>query len=228
MYHLLVLNPNSSEKVTENLRNTVHAPETVRLSFYTAPEPAPKEITGEETSKQSEKVVLHDFKGRKLDYDGILVCCYSDHPLVHSLAALSGRPVMGIMQATLLYALLNRSLRRLFVLTSVTEWLPLLDTAIADFVGSSCFPSGKFQRTRALDVNVTNLSDPEQFAKIERKVAAFLDEYKHDEIDCVLLGCAGMAGLDKKLSEKFPLQFIDSVKIGVDFLTGLMQFEKRD
>lgn len=228
MYQVLVLNPNSSQKVTHNLRETVSAPSTVELSFYTAPSSAPEEITGEETSRQSEKVVLDDLKDKKLNYDGILVCCYSDHPLVRSLAKLVDCPVMGIMQATLLYALLNGTIRRLFVLTSVSEWLPLLDKAIVDFVGAELFPSGKFQKTRALDVNVTNLSDPEQFAKIEKKVSGFLDEYKNDNIDCVLLGCAGMAGLDKKLAEKFPLQFIDSVKIGVDFLTGLMQFKARE
>lgn len=227
MYKLLVLNPNSSQSVTDNLRQTVTQPKTVELSFYTAPELAPKEINGEESSLESEKVVLADLKDQNLNYHGILVCCYSDHPLVRSLAKLVDCPVMGIMQATLLYALLNGSIRRLFILTSVSEWLPLLDKAIVDFVGAETFPKGKFQQTRALDVNVTNLSDPEEFAKIEKKVAGFLEEYKHDQIDCVLLGCAGMAGLDKKLGEKFPLQFIDSVKIGVDILTGLMQFKNR-
>ena len=43
----------------------------------------------------------------RLNYDGYLVCCYSDHPLVYSLGKLTKKPVMGIMQATLLFALLQ-------------------------------------------------------------------------------------------------------------------------
>lgn len=47
-------------------------------------------------------------------------------------------------------------------------------------------------------------------------------EYASDNIDCVLLGCAGMAGLDEKLHAEFPhIVFIDSVKAGVEFLVSL-------
>lgn len=46
---------------------------------------------------------------------------------------------------------------------------------------------------------------------------------------CVLLGCAGMAGLDKKLGNTFPgIKFIDSVKIGVQFLESLVRFDREN
>lgn len=224
---ILVINPNSSKKVTDNLEKILVAPPNIDLNFYTGPPSAPKEIDGEESLKLSEQAVLPDLLEKKLNekYDGYLVCCYSDHPLVHSLAKHTKAPVLGIMQATLLYSYSNARLSRLFVLTSTSGWNETLDTAIVSFAGTGHFPLKKFQKTRALDVLVLSLADPKEFKKISDRVDKILKEYENDQIDCVLLGCAGMAGLDEKLSELYPdIVFVDSVKIGVEFLTGLMHF----
>lgn len=231
VHSILIINPNSSVGVTNNLKDILIKPPQVQFEFYTAPPEAPKEINGNETSILSEKVVLPDLleKGTIDKHDGFLVCCYSDHPLIHSLGKHTHKPILGIMQATLLYALLTPSVSRLFILTSVNEWEPLLDKAITDFVGASEFPTKKFQKTKGLDVSVLSLSDPEEYSKISTRVKDILNkEYAHDNINCVLLGCAGMAGLDEKLNESFPeVQFIDSVKVGVEFLTGLIRFYKQ-
>ena len=53
-------------------------------------------------------------------------------------------------------------------------------------------------------MNVTNLADEEQFSKIYNVTKSIFNEYK--DVGCVLLGCAGMAGLDTKL-EKNSLMF---------------------
>ncbi|EEQ38263.1 hypothetical protein EJF18_30894 [Clavispora lusitaniae] len=224
---LLVINPNSSQSVTDNLRNILVAPPGITLEFYTAPPAAPKEIDGAQTSGLSEKIVLADLLANSLHtkYDGYLICCYSDHPLIHSLATSTSKPVLGIMQATLLYSYSNARLKRSLVLTSTSGWNELLDSAITAFAGSGVFPKHKFEPTRALDVSVLSLSDPVEFGKITSRVEEVLVEYKDSNIDCILLGCAGMAGLDDKLSEVFPgIIFVDSVKIGVEFLSSLVRF----
>lgn len=227
---ILIVNPNSSESVTGNLKNILLAPPQIEFEFYTAPSLAPKEISGTETSIQSEKIVIEDLSKREdlNSYDGFLICCYSDHPLIYSLAKFTDKPILGIMQATLLYSLLNPSIRKLFILTSFSEWGPLLDKGIEDFVGCSNFPGSKFQRTKALNVSVLSLSDPREYAKIFNRVNTILkEEYSNDNIDCVLLGCAGMAGLDEKLTADFPhIKFIDSVKAGVEFLNTLIRINK--
>ncbi|CAH2353372.1 protein Dcg1p [[Candida] railenensis] len=224
---ILVINPNSSEKVTKNLEAILKPPPYTIFDFYTAPPDGPPEITPE-LSELSAKVALPDLLAKDVinKYDGFLVCCYSDHPLVYHLAKHTSKPILGIMQATLLYALSQASVNKSFILTSVNEWEPVLDKGITDFVGSDSFPYKKFQKTKGLDVNVLSLSDPQEFAKIVNRVKSIFDEYKADKIDCVLLGCAGMAGLDEKLTEAFPnVQFIDSVKVGVDLLGGLIRFK---
>lgn len=227
MPSILVINPNSSKKVTDNLKDILHAPEGITLEFYTAPAAAPKEIDGVETLILSEKATLPDLLEKLLHraHDGFLVCCYSDHPLIGSLAKQTDRPVLGIMQATLLYSYANARLNKLFVLTSTSGWNQLLDDAITSFAGCGAFPSHKFQKTRALDVSVLSLADPREFKKISDRVDTVLEEYAEDHVDCILLGCAGMAGLDAKLTQLYPgIVFVDSCKIGIEFLLGLMRF----
>lgn len=226
---LLIINPNSSEKVTSDLEESITPPPGLSLHFYTAPADAPKEITGTETSVKSGQVVLENLQERDLlrGFDGFLVCCYSDHPLVHSISTLTDKPILGIMQATLLYSLLRPSPRKLFVLTSGSGWNPLLDQAIVDFFGCGTFPQTRFQKTQALDIEILSLNDKANFEAVTNKVRDLLEvEYGADDIGCVLLGCAGMAGLDAKLTEVFPqVEFIDSVKIGVELLAGLARFQ---
>lgn len=227
MTSILVINPNSSAKVTDGLRAMLTPPPGITLEYYTAPPSAPKEIDGAETLDLSEKAVLPDLLQRKLHtaHDGYLVCCYSDHPLVLSLARETKLPVLGIMQASLLYSYANARLTKLFVLTSTSGWLPLLDQALTAFAGSGVFPSAKFYPSKALDVLVLSLADEAEFNKIVTRVKAVFGEYP--DADCVLLGCAGMAGLDEKLGEVFPdVVFVDSVKAGVEFLCGLMRFQR--
>lgn len=226
MKTILVINPNSSKKVSDNLEKILVAPPNVLLQFYTAPAEAPKEIDGTESLILSEQVVLPDLLEKEMHqkYDGFLICCYSDHPIIHSLGKKTDKPVLGIMQATLLYSFANARLNKLYVLTSTSGWNATLDEAIVSFTGAGVFPSEKFQHTRALDVLVLSLADEDEFSKITRRVDEIFDEYKADKIDAVLLGCAGMAGLDEKLLALYPgVVFIDSVKVGVEFLLALMR-----
>ncbi|OBA21857.1 hypothetical protein METBIDRAFT_138567 [Metschnikowia bicuspidata var. bicuspidata NRRL YB-4993] len=229
MPSILVINPNSSTKVTDGLRAILNAPAGITLEFYTAPASSPREIDGAQSLVLSEQATLPDLVKKNLHtaHDGYLVCCYSDHPLVNSLAQITRLPVLGIMQATLLYSYANARLQKLFVLTSTSGWNPLLDEGITAFAGTGVFPLHKFQKTRALDVSVLSLADPAEFKKISDRLDFFLQEYKDDHIDCVLLGCAGMAGLDDKLSAMYPhIEFVDSCKAGVAFLVSLMSFAK--
>lgn len=229
MTRILILNPNSSSSVTSNLKEILTAPPNVEFGFYTGPSGSPREIVDVPTSIESEQACLKDILDRNLlnAYDAVLVCCYSDHPLIHSLARHTKISILGIMQATLLYSLANARFQKLFVLTSVHSWEPLLDSAIVSFVGNkSEFPAEKFLPTKALNVSVTRLSDPEEYAKIYNRVDHILNnEYADTKVDCVLLGCAGMAGLDDKLLSSFPqIVFVDSVKIGVEFLNAMTRF----
>jgi Asp/Glu/hydantoin racemase len=220
---LLIINPNSSKSVTDNLAEILTAPPGVKFEFYTAPPEAPSEIDDEETSKKSTAVVLKDFKANKEkyleSYAGYLVCCYSDHPLVAELRELTHKTTLGIFQASITYGL-SQSPSKFGILTSTTSWEPLLDAAVTKFFGGANIPL--FVGTVASNVNVLGLNNPENFQKLVKKATLL----KERGASIILLGCAGLSGLEAKLETAIPgVVFIDSVKVGAELLNALGRFE---
>lgn len=220
--NILVINPNSSVSVTETIREAIGPRSDIDLGYYTAPPTAPKEINGDETAAQSEAAVLEDLKKNSALVDGFevfLVCCFSDHPLVYSLPRLTGKPAVGMMQATLAYTILTATIEKLIILTSVRSWEPLLDKALARFMGTGTFPSGKFEKTRALEVGVVDLA--KSFEIVCQRMESILGEYK-GSVNAVILGCAGLTGMGPQLQKRFRgIEFVDGIITGVEFLSSI-------
>lgn len=221
---ILIINPNSSKSVSDNLQSLLSPPPGVTFTFYTAPPDAPEEIDGEETSKKSTEVVLKDLKENRSKllepFNGFLICCYSDHPLVYALRDLTGKSVLGIFQASITYSL-AKSPSKFGILTSTSSWEPLLDHATNKFFGGANVPL--FVGTIATNVNVLGLNDPKNFKKVTDKAQLLKDR----GASIILLGCAGLSGLESKLEAVVTdVLFIDSVKIGAELLNALLRFEK--
>lgn len=86
MISILLINPNSSASVTDCIaRSSQTSRSDVQITMFQAPANAPKTIDNFVTSVLSAAAcfpILHD---QVAAYDGFIVACYSDHPLVHML-----------------------------------------------------------------------------------------------------------------------------------------------
>lgn len=219
-HNLLIVNPNSSQSVTDNLKQLLPAPPSTKLSFYTGPASAPPEIDGPETSRQSTEACLPDLLAHYVvnGYDGYLICCYSDHPLIYELRKHTDKPVMGIFQASVTYAM-TKSPEKFGILTSTSSWEKILDEAVEDFFGVKI---PLFTGTVASNVEVLKLGDPKYFNELVTKARICVDA----GAKTILLGCAGLSGLEDKLQAEFDgVRFIDSVKIGSELLNSLVRFD---
>ncbi|KAJ3516542.1 hypothetical protein NLJ89_g1059 [Agrocybe chaxingu] len=105
---LLVINPNSSESVTDGLQDVLVPPPGVVLEFYTGPGNAPAQIMDTTTGVLSAARCFEDMVSEHLveKYDGFLVCCFSDHPLTHLLRENTRKPVVNILEAAITQSLL--------------------------------------------------------------------------------------------------------------------------
>lgn len=218
MVKLLVINPNSSQLVTDQLQSVISLPQA-EVEYYTAPAPAPKEIVTT-NGQLSADVCLKDIRERGLDhgYDGYLVCCFSNHQLVPELLAVSKVPVAGIMDASLIHCTRNEG--KAIIITSVSEWEPVLDQGIVDILGLNEFPRDKFYPTKALNLSVLNLGKQENVDLICNKFKQLLP----DDVSMVILGCAGMSELEPTLKSSFPnISFVNSVPVGIDILYSQME-----
>ncbi|KAG7700626.1 hypothetical protein KL930_002190 [Ogataea haglerorum] len=173
---LLIINPNSSQSITDNLITVVRPIPEFQFDFFTGPPSAPSSINNSHDGKVSAKACLGKLKSdlAYLEYDGYLVCCYSDHPLVGDLRELVSVPVMGIFQASLLYSLnYATEATKVGILTSNKSWEQILDNSLLDFFDSRNLP--KFMTpTLAADVDVLRLTDPENYAKIKKKIGVLI------------------------------------------------------
>lgn len=236
MTRILVLNPNSTREMTLSLVTEIASldlPKSVSVEYYTGPTstvpPAPPSINNHYDAVLSSDACLQDFLENNpkylTDFDGYLIACYSDHPLVSQLQKLV-RPsvvVMGIFQASMLYALnYSTNYSKAAILTSGYDWEPLLDNAIMKFCSASAgsFPKDKFVNTIACGISVLDLHKPESYPLIKEKIQDLIKQ----DVGIILLGCAGLSSLNSKMKHDFPnIKFVDSVKVGVRLLTAYSQ-----
>ncbi|GME83501.1 unnamed protein product [Ambrosiozyma monospora] len=235
---ILIINPNSSESMTQGLSTLITTPPSgFQLEFFTAPPTAPPSINNSEEGLLSCQECLKELKSKPikyLEYDGYLVGCYSDHPLVYELRKLVGTKaqVMGIFQASVLYSLNSASEEnKVAILTSGKDWEPILDEAVYRFFNGKGAVEKKtyseslppiFIPTLAAGVDVLKLADPDNYNILKNKVNQLIAQ----NASTILLGCAGLATLDGKLSSDFPnVTFVDSVKAGIELLVAYIRFQ---
>ncbi len=135
--------------------------------------------------------------------DGIIIGCFDDTALIES-ALLADCPVLGIGQASFHYAALRNW--RFSVITTLQVSVPVIKTNI-NAMGLSTYAS----RVRASEVPVLALEDDPQAAvhKITEEARAAEAE---DQINALILGCAGMVHVTKALREATALAVIDPVE----------------
>ncbi|ODQ45914.1 hypothetical protein PICMEDRAFT_34341 [Pichia membranifaciens NRRL Y-2026] len=234
MVAILVLNPNSTDAMTRSLQSEVESlnlPSSYQIDYYTGPvAKSPPSINNQEDADCSTKACIEDFDNRcphiyKV-YDGYLIACYSDHPLVNELQTKitrSGVVVMGIFQASMLYAMNFASQNnKAAILTSGHDWEPLLDRAITKFCANDrgSFPATKFIPTLAAGIPVLDLHKPENYPHLKDCIQQLVE----NDVGIILLGCAGLSSLSKRMKSEYPhLKFVDSVKVGARLLISYIE-----
>lgn len=155
------------------------------------------------------------------DYDGFLIACYSDHPLVEmvqqEISALENKPqdqtllpvggkterrkyVTGILEASVLSSLeiLSRSSgtsQATFGIVSTGKiWEKTLSEAVDVLLGAPCPQFAGVETTGITAVQLHALPEAEVRAKMSE--AAMRLASSHHSLKAICLGCAGMTGLE--------------------------------
>lgn len=198
-----------------------------RLTYFTGPASCPSQIDGIEASLKSCREclpVLTDsnsiFYYEK--FDGILIGCFSDHPLVDKISSLPKSPlVMGLLNACISFVSLFPDINKPFsIITSNKEWVDILDESVNEkFINRDLIDKKIWKGIVATNLQVLDLHKSENFDKI-------VEIIKRENIDAlhskyVILGCAGFSGLQYKLNRIFEDEdvfFIDSIVLAIKAL----------
>ncbi|BGO94138.1 hypothetical protein NBRC10512_006960 [Rhodotorula toruloides] len=234
---LLVINPNSTEGITTGLEESLSplCPPGFKLDFFTAPSHAPTGISDFVTGIQTAAICFEALStsGAFERYDGFLVCCFTDHALQHMirehLGPTSPKPCIGMFEAGISKALILS--RKFGVLSTGFGPKPLLSKGVSSFLGAS--GSEKWVGGVTSGIKIEELREADEREKVERLMKETAAKVAALGADCIILGCAGMAGMEQLVLEGVKeaglqdVRVIDAAKAGLVMLAGMVMTDKQ-
>jgi allantoin racemase len=216
---ILVVNPNTTATMTETIRDaatSVAASGTEILARTSRM--GPVSIEGYYDEAMSVPGLLLDVaEGERDGVDAAIIACFDDTGL-DAARAMAAIPVLGICEAALATA--GFVARRFSVVTTLDR----SRIPIEDLVDRYGF--GRRASVRAADIPVLALEDPTSGAihRLREEIARALAE---DRAEAIVLGCAGMADLARRLSGEFGVPVIDGVSAAVKHAEALVSLGLR-
>ncbi len=152
--------------------------------------------------------------GENAGVDGHIIACFDDSGL-EAARSLARAPVVGIGEAAFHMASLVAG--RFSVVTTLTRSIPSLQYNLLKYgLAPRC------ASVRASGIGVLELeSDPRT---AEDRISVEIEEaIRLDGAEAIVLGCAGMAGLASKLSQKHNLPVLEGVACAVKLVESLVK-----
>ena len=213
---ILFINPNTSVRFTEKIQRIAEQsalPTTEVVAKNPLAGPRSIECVYDELLSAAGTLALAIT--HLADFDAFVIACYSDHPTIYALREITDKPVLGIAEASMLTACMVG--RKFSVVTTNREWEPLLYDAVRHYgLKERCASV----RSTGMAVLALETAAPEQTDALI--IEAARQSVEQDGAEVICLGCAGMAGLDKKVAAALQVPVIDGVVSALKLLEGLV------
>ena len=214
---ILFINPNTSQSFTTKIQTIAKKYASPRTEIRAInPDSGPRSIESVYDELLSSPGTLKAALNN-LDFDGFVIACYSDHPTVYALREITDKPVLGIAEASMFVACMLG--HKFSVVTTNREWEPLLWDAVRHYgMAERCASV----RSTGMPVLALESAKPEETYQMILNASRRAIEEDGAEVIC--LGCAGMAGLDKKLEAELCIPVVDGVVAALKLMEGLVGY----
>lgn len=205
---IIIINPNSSQKMTDAIQEVAEYYVGGRYEVVTfLTEGAPEFIDYFEDNAQALSGMIQIIKENEDTADAFVIACHCD-PNLAVLRQISRKPVIGIGEASMHMATMLGG--RFTVLStdkhSVTHKKDLIHEYGLDHFCSS--------------VRVT---DPSISDELEAYIDAGKKALEEDYAEVIVLGCAGLCELTQKLTEALKVPVLDGVVCGLIQAEGMVR-----
>lgn len=204
MNPLVIINPNSSDQVTEAIRTAVAPLERFGfpMSCVTLAEGPP----AIETQMQADLTIapLLQLAEKHSQAAGFVIACFGD-PGLHALRDCVGVPVVGIQEAAVSMALTLG--QRFGVIAILPASIPRHLRAFG-----AMGVQHRLAGDRALGLGVAELADADRTIDAMIRTGAMLRD--DDGADVLIMGCAGMAGYREALEDALGLPVVEPCQAG--------------
>jgi allantoin racemase len=218
MKKLLIINPNSSEEMTRDIRKTVSYAndETFSLEVVRM-EGSPHVLESFSDYTEAGAQVITYLRRLKeqgpFPYDGVLLACMGD-PCLYAVKEACPVPLVGIAEAGISTALLSGY--KFSILASSAKAKPMMESMVMTYGLTARMASVE---TFALPIDAF-MEDAEVLRSSIRRTA---ESAAAHGADVLLLGCAGMTMLSDELDTLTNIPIIDPIKAGVEQLKAMIR-----
>jgi allantoin racemase len=216
---ILLLNPNTTESVTDRLYRTgmMAVSEGTTLIPLTAPRGVPYIATRAE-AQIGGAVALEMLAEHHRSADAAIIAAFGDPGLLGA-RELFDIPIVGMAEAAMLSACMLG--RRFAIVTFATALVPWYEDCV-EMHGLT----GRCAGVRMLDEPFRSIDDV-QDEKEEMLVALANRAVAETGADVIILGGAPLAGLAEKVRDRIPVPVVDQVQAAVKQAEGLIALKPR-
>jgi len=207
---IMIINPNSSPGMTQAIQSAAenYAAGEFGVSCRCNPE-APVFIDTYEDAAVTAPGMIRLVRENEAAYDAFVVACHCD-PNLDVLKEVSRKPVVGIGEASMrMAAMLGH---RFSVISTGGHSVPNKQALVRKY-----HLEGLLASVRTPPPDSADAGEEERYLAAAR---AALDE---DGAEVIVLGCAGLAGLDKRLQAELGAPVLDGVVCALIIASGLVR-----
>jgi allantoin racemase len=208
---ILIINPNSDPNMTDAIRKSAVEFAGDRLEIVCKPTPgAPKFIETYEDDIAAAPGMMQLLRDHEEDCDAFVVACHGD-PNLDAIKEATTKPVVGIGEASMKIAsMLGHSFS---VVTTAKRSVPPKEAQARKYHLQDLLVS-----VRAPEENASDCEDEELFLNLAKAAVA------QDLAEVIVLGCAGLTGMDKLIQEKVGVPTLDGVVCALMLAEGLLRY----
>ena len=210
---LLIINPNTSEAMTEDIRKTVLAIKNPEIEIELIhPDFGAESLESFYDYTLASFGMIRSLKKHEKDYDGILIACFGD-PGLYAIEEISDCPVVGIAEASICIA--NLLGAKFSILAASEKATPMMDNMVATY-GMQARSAGSIAiNMSVLDVERNKEQAIEKLVNVGRIA-------KERGAEVLILGCAGMTGISDAVEKRLGIRVLDPVLVGYSVLEMLV------
>lgn len=207
---ILIINPNSDLEMTKAIQETAN--NFIKKEFEVICKPtsgAPKFIETYEDELKAAPGMMQLVRENK-DYDAFIVACHDD-PNLDAIKEITKKPVVGIGEASMKIASMLG--HRFSVVSTSRHSIPLKEELVRKYHLQDVLAS-----VRAPGEEMSEYSEKEKYLQVAKLAI------QENMAEVIVLGCAGMTGLDKYLEEKLGVPVLDGVICALIIVVGLVKY----
>ncbi len=208
---ILIINPNSDPVMTETIKKAAvqYAEGEFEVECMLTPG-APKFIETYEDDIQCADGMLKLVRENEGRFDAFIVACHDD-PNLDAIKEITDKPAVGIGEASMKIASMLG--HKFSVLSTDIHSVPGKEVLVRKY-----HLQDKLASVKAPVRPISDLADYMSF--LETAKAAIND----DLAEVIVLGCAGLAGIDKKLQNELGIPVLDGVVCALIIASGLVKY----